>query len=121
MRLIDAHKYAERLNTIMRCWNCSSCLSPSEARVAVGNLQTAISVLNEQPTVNPYEWISVEDRLPEDFGTVLALCKDGGMFVGRHTSWHRWEIWTAMKSTRVVSRTVTHWMSLPSPPTEKEN
>ena len=67
-----------------------------------------------------YEWISVKDRLPEDFKTVLALCKDGGMFVGRHTSWHRWEIFTAMKSTRVVSRTVTHWMPLPASPTEKE-
>ena len=67
------------------------------------------------------EWINVEDRLPEDFKTVLALCKDGGMFVGRYTSWHRWEILTAMKSTRVVSRKVTHWMPLPSPPIEKEN
>ena len=72
--------------------------------------------LDAAPTVNPYEWIRVTDRLPEDFKTVLALCKDGGMFVGRRTSWHRWEIFTAMKSTRVVNRTVTRWMPLPSPP-----
>ena len=70
------------------------------------------------------EWISVEDKLPEDLETVLALCKDGGMFVGRYAryiSCGKWEIWTAMKSTRTVSRRVTHWMPLPPPPTEKEN
>ncbi len=61
-------------------------------------------------------WISVKDRLPKDFETVLAFCKDGGMFVGRRTSWDRWEIWTAMKSTRIVSRTVTHWQPLPESP-----
>lgn len=62
------------------------------------------------------EWISVEDRLPKDAETVLAFCKDGGMFVGRHMSWGHWEIWTAMKSTRIVRRTVTYWMPLPEPP-----
>ena len=65
------------------------------------------------------DWISVKDRLPEDFKTVLAFCKDGRMFVGRHTSWDRWEIWTAMKSTRIVSMTVTHWQPLPEPPEVK--
>ena len=66
-------------------------------------------------------WIGVEDRLPENFETVLALCKDGGMFVGKHTSRGRWQIWTAMKSTKIVNRTVTHWMPLPAPPAEKES
>lgn len=62
------------------------------------------------------EWISVKDKLPENFETVLALCKDGDMFVGRHTSWQQWQIWTAKKSTKIVQRTVTHWMPLPEPP-----
>jgi hypothetical protein len=66
--------------------------------------------------IMPNEWISVKDRLPKDFETVLAFCKDGRMFVGRHTSWNRWEIWTAMASTRIVSITVTHWMPLPESP-----
>ena len=64
-------------------------------------------------------WISIDERLPEDFETVLALCKDGGMFVGRcarYTVSYKWEIWTAMKSTRTVSRKVTHWMPLPEAP-----
>ena len=62
------------------------------------------------------EWINVNDRLPQNFETVLALCKDDGMFVGRYTSWGHWEIWTAMKSTKIVKRTVTHWMILPELP-----
>lgn len=64
------------------------------------------------------KWINVKDALPENFETVLALCKDGGMFVGRHTSWKNWQIWTAKKSTKIVQRTVTHWMPLPEPPKE---
>lgn len=66
------------------------------------------------------EWINVKDKLPNNFETVLAFCKDGGMFVGRHTPWDRWQIWTAMKSTRIVSRTVTHWMPLPESPKESK-
>jgi hypothetical protein len=72
-------------------------------------------------TIQQDQWISVKDMLPKDLETVLAFCKDGSMFVGRHTSRGRWQIWTAMKSTKIVSRTVTHWMPLPAPPTEKEN
>ena len=62
------------------------------------------------------KWINVKDRLPKDFETVLAFCKDGCMFVGRHTSWNRWEIWTAMKSTKTMTKTVSHWKPLPEPP-----
>lgn len=61
-------------------------------------------------------WISVKDRLPEGTETVLAHCKDGGMFVGQHMYFGQWEIWTAMKSTKIVRRIVTNWMPLPEPP-----
>lgn len=122
MRLIDAHKYAERLNTIMQCWNCSSCLSPSEARTAVGHLQTAVSVLNEQPTVNPYEWISVEDRLPDElFMAVLIYCPDkNNIYCAYLNARNEWHIFDQGSGLWVLER-VTHWMPLPSPPTDKEN
>lgn len=111
MRPIDADELIELYANTPECNidNCHVCIPVIRQNIL------------DMPTVNPYEWISVDDMLPEDFKTVLALCKDGGMFVGRRTSWRRWEIWTAMKSTRIVSRTVTHWMPLPSPPTEKES
>lgn len=67
------------------------------------------------------EWINVKDELPEDNKTVLALCKDGSMFVGKRMSYGVWQIWTAKKSTKIVQRTVTHWMPLPALPTEREN
>lgn len=51
MRLIDANKYEEEIRLIMSCWNCSSCLSPSEAKRAVGNLEVALRTLSEMPTV----------------------------------------------------------------------
>ena len=83
------------------------------------------------PTVNPYEWISVEDRLPDidpcgkgRYGgtrsvRVLCTCKqrDGRTFVkegyyepcgnGNVT----WRIPGSIDS-------VTHWMPLPEPPTK---
>lgn len=69
------------------------------------------------------EWISAKDRLPEKEADVLALCRDRKCFVGYicESSWNgkiNWVIWTAMKSTRIVSRKVTHWMPLPVPPKE---
>lgn len=67
MRLIDADKYAERLNLIMTCWNCSPCLSSSEAARAVGNLKVALNELSSMPTIatessvvhTKWEWIPV--------------------------------------------------------------
>ena len=111
MRLINADEIME--------------LYANEDNLNIDDCSVPISIIRQNildmPTVNPYEWISVKDRVPESTETVLALCKDGGMFVGKHTSWGRWQIWTAMKSTKIVNRTVTHWMPLPPPPTEKEN
>lgn len=66
------------------------------------------------------KWISVEDRLPEvavhvlitdgkyiSMGYVLNIDNDG------------WCPWVAQYP--VSHRDVTHWMPLPTPPTEKEN
>lgn len=78
------------------------------------------SHFEEYKTDKQTEWISVNDRLPENAETVLAHCKDGGMFVGRYMSNGDWQIWTAMKSTRIVRRTITHWMPLPTAPKDDE-
>lgn len=53
MRLIDATKYAENIQLIMACWNCSSCLSPSEANRATDNLKVALNELSHMPTIDP--------------------------------------------------------------------
>lgn len=71
--------------------------------------------LDAAPTVNPYEWISVEDRLPDEDIRVLVYLDTDRSYTKLDTDrrfegkWVRW------------STDVTHWMPLPSPPTEKEN
>lgn len=72
------------------------------------------------------EWISVKERLPPDDQMVIGYTPvDGYMFVGFHKmykySWREklvgeWFIITAMRSTRSMTKRVTHWMPLPEPP-----
>lgn len=85
--------------------------------------------LEAAPTINPYEWISVEDRLPKNEQVVLGYTPcDGFMFVGYYVevepnSYYKsyWNIITAMRSTKKLTKKVTHWMPLPTPPIVKEN
>lgn len=72
------------------------------------------SAIKNTPTVNPYEWISVEDRLPEARTRVLCYFKaeqdypdlvcENFYYGGGH--------WLSEGSR------ATHWMPLPELPTE---
>ena len=72
--------------------------------------------------VTAQEWISVDDRLPENDVMVIGYTPcDGFMFVGYYHEepkydWKVWRIVTAMRSTKVMTKKVTHWMPLPQPP-----
>jgi hypothetical protein len=71
-------------------------------------------------------WISVKDRLPENELTVIGYTPvDGYMFIGFHKTevafgydWSSWYIITSMRSTKKITKKVTHWMPLPEPPKE---
>jgi hypothetical protein len=93
-----------------------------------------IDIIEKAPTVNPYEWIGVEDRLPEidPYGKgryggtrsvrVLCVCKqrDGRTFVkeGYYEPCGDGSVYWRIPGS---IDSVTHWMPLPTPPTEKEN
>ena len=72
--------------------------------------------------VTVQEWIPVEERLPENDVMVIGYTPcDGFMFVGyyheeKKYDWKVWRIITAMRSTKVITKKVTHWMPLPEPP-----
>jgi hypothetical protein len=67
------------------------------------------------------EWISVEERLPEQIGPILACytefnrCESPIRVVG-------WVFFTSSKQFAIPSggyaKEVTHWMPLPEPPKE---
>lgn len=68
------------------------------------------------------KWISVEERLPDNYQEVLVYrgCHKGLMNVYTYTCNNQWEdeygYWNGTDSEGI-----THWMPLPMPPTEKEN
>lgn len=68
------------------------------------------------------EWISVEDRLPEElFSAVLIYCPDRNniycVYLNARNEWHIFDDGAGQQ----ITERVTHWMPLPSPPTTKEN
>ena len=60
------------------------------------------------------EWISVEERLPEEPAWVL-VCSNGAMnCMAFHDE--KWVDWTFPKASNIVIGDITHWMSLPESP-----
>lgn len=62
-------------------------------------------------------WISVEERLPEDYEDVVIIMRNGA------SSWYRvayreYGGWSFGGGRRVTDE-VTHWMPLPEPPKEE--
>lgn len=63
------------------------------------------------PTLTPQnEWVSVEERLPEEKQRVIVRCERVGTSVG----WILWGNW--MTDIGPGAGKVTHWMHLPAPP-----
>jgi hypothetical protein len=81
--------------------------------------------IDNAPTVNLYEWISVEDKQqqpPVREEVIVAICDDSGDTPFKYTT-SGWL--TAHNGVWIVDNDVcpyvTHWMPLPTPPAEKEN
>lgn len=84
-------------------------------------LDMAIAALREQESLAEKqatsEWISVEERLPDPFVSVLGYCPDEEplptvheCYLGGYGQWCSAQMYDMEK--------VTHWMPLPEPPEE---
>jgi hypothetical protein len=71
------------------------------------------------------EWISVEDRLPAEFDTILFVANEGKSIVccgeyvrGAHDFDHIWldRLRADAYCDPAEAYNVTHWMPLPEPP-----
>ena len=125
MRLIDADKLFEEIDQAQeslitnddKMWNLN--------KPYFKGLAWARGLINESPTINPYEWISVEDDKPKKNGYYLCwrmTSKCGGKEYWQIDKLY-WEdnLWLMHHNTFTVADYVTYWMTLPEPPTEKEN
>lgn len=75
----------------------------------------AEDMLLRMPTLTqPNEWVSVEERLPEEKQRVIVRCEHVGTSVG----WILWGNW--MADIGPDAGKVTHWMPLPKSPKEDE-
>lgn len=82
---------------------------------AARNFRDCISLLDAVPALTqPNEWVSVEDRLPEEKQRVIVRCERVGTSVG----WILWGRW--MTDIGPDAGKVTHWMPLPKSPKEDE-
>ena len=69
------------------------------------------------------EWISVEDRLPDEANDyIVALRYSSGAYFSTKRSYSKERGWYGVSADHYYRETaVTHWMPFPSPPAEKEN
>lgn len=133
MRLIDAEQYTKRIYEHINAIEICPARSSIEKNKEKQQWKDALYDLIQMPTVNPYEWISVKDRLPEvdhnkkgnrwyDSVSIRVLCackqRSGKKMVKEgYCEFHSdgsafWRIPGSIDS-------VTHWMPLPTPPIEK--
>ena len=68
----------------------------------------AIEALKKENGVTVQEWISVNDRLPEQGEEAICIAADGDMMIGKYTEWG----WLFPR----YFEDLTHWMPLPEPP-----
>lgn len=124
VRLIDARKI---VNDIALYLAENAYLNDT----ALDALKMVTRWVNEAPTIDPEslraQWISVEDRLPEQCGMGCLLCATNcygqqrvfegftGYMEGGKFQWH-----TNLKDVDLDVWNVTHWMPLPKPPKKGE-
>ena len=82
-----------------------------QSKTASWLLAQVLYDIQAMPTLTPpNEWVSVEERLPEEKQRVIVRCERIGTSVG----WILWGNW--MTDIGPDAGNVTHWMPIPAPP-----
>ncbi len=116
MRLIDADALKETIGECPENWTDS----PEEI-VAFNTWHRIMDDIDSTPIID--DWISVEDRLPEDEQDyiICILAYDGTKHVTTGT-YNRWyNRWIDKIGIIWVPDRVTHWRPFPEPPEEVDN
>ena len=86
-----------------------------QSKTASWLLDQVLHDIQAMPTLTPpNEWVSVDERLPEEKQRVIVRCEHVGTSVG----WILWGNW--MTDIGPGAGKVTHWMPLPKSPKEDE-
>ena len=105
-RAINADNVLERIENIAQHWQKQG--KKYEAMLVPSVMK---SIIDSEPTLTPpNEWVSVEERLPEEKQRVIVRCERVGTSVG----WILWGNW--MTDIGPGAGKVTNWMPLPAPP-----
>ena len=78
------------------------------------NITTEGDLIDACPTINPYEWISVKDKLPEKFKSVLCYCPNKDY--GEKVVVDYLESESGYFANAFKYGAPTHWMPLPEAP-----
>jgi hypothetical protein len=103
-KYIDRDEFVKRLNENVELTN------PEEQEWVKDE---CIRQAHAMPSVNVGEWISIDERLPDNGETVLTVDNEGYMIVA---SWYELGGWFLPVCR---ANPVTHWMPLPEPPVMK--
>lgn len=74
-------------------------------------LQMALDLIEES------EWISVKERLPDDFCVVLVYCPQ---FDNIYRVFRESDAWHQFSTSDILMQAVTHWRPLPKAPESED-
>ena len=106
MRLIDADELQIKLASLSR-------LARSDAQKSL--LGRVLYIIDQMPTITMPQWISVEDKWPQNGEWILAYLSDGNMISGSYYD----AMGFALDYHYEGQGEITHWMPLPEPPDKR--
>ena len=99
------------------CINHPEYLIKDDALHVIDSIPAADVVEQEQESKLLNGWISVQDRLPDYFTSVLVWCPGNKcIYAAYRNARQEWYTFDDTIAGHVVVNMVTHWMPMPNPP-----